>query len=183
MPKAIIILADGFEDIEAVTPIDLLRRANVEVTVAGLDSVSVTGARGKIRITADTILDKAGVDYDAVILPGGMPGAANLAKSEKIRSLIIEMNKKGKIIAAICAAPALVLSPLGILNNKNATCFPGMENEFNPTTKFLKEQVVVDGKIITSRGAGTAFLFGLALVEALAGKKMRDEIALKTVYQ
>ncbi len=183
MPKALIILAEGFEEIEAVTPIDLLRRANINVTVAGLSSLQVQGARGRIKIIADTTLDKISDIFDIIILPGGMPGAENLSKSDKLKTILLNMHKTNKLIAAICAAPAVVLAPLGILNNKKATCFPGMENLFSPTTIFKEEAVVIDGNIITSRGAGTAFEFSLALIEILAGKQTRDQIAQKTAHK
>ncbi len=182
MPKALIILAQGFEDIEAVTPIDLMRRAKIDVTVVGLGANIITGARG-IKIQTNTTLKKIKENFDAVILPGGMPGAENLANSKEVKSLLLEMHSKRKIIAAICASPALVLSPLGILNNKKATCFKGMEDHFEDTVTFVESTVVVDNSIITSRGAGTAFDFGLAIIEKLVDKDTADSVARTTLYK
>lgn len=179
--RALVILADGFEDIEAVTPIDILRRVNVDVTVAGLSGEMVKGSRG-IVIKADRVLLESDSDHDAIILPGGMPGAENLAKSSKVKKLILDMHAKGKTVAAICASPALVLSPLGILDGKKATCFPGMEPNFTAKVKALKEAVVQDGNVITSRGPATAFAFSLKIVEALVGKDIADMVAKQTLY-
>ena len=146
--------------------------------MAGLSGREVKGAHG-IKISADVLLKDAAQDIDALILPGGSPGAENLAKSKELAGLIIKMFKAQKIIAAICAAPSLVLDPTGILENKKATCFPGMENLFSARVKFLKDRVVRDGNLITSRGPGTAMAFSLAIVEALAGKKTADTLKQK----
>jgi 4-methyl-5(b-hydroxyethyl)-thiazole monophosphate biosynthesis len=173
--KAIIVLAEGFEEIEAVTSIDILRRAEIDITVAGLGNLNVKGSRGLI-VTADKKLDEAGIDYDACIFPGGMPGATNLANSEKVKKLIQKMESAGKIIAAICASPAIVLGPVGILKNKSATCYPGMEQNFKSDVKYKDNDVVVDGNIITSRGPATALLFSLAIVKKLVGKEIADRI-------
>ena len=167
--KAIIVLATGFEEIEAVTSIDILRRAGIEVTIAGLDSDNICGSHG-INIIVDKKLDDIGADFDACILPGGMPGAMHLSHSKKLTELIKKMNSKGNLIAAICAAPAIVLAPIGVLNNKSATCYPGMQNEFKENTLYKNEAVVVDGNIITSQCPGTAMDFAFAIVEKLAGK-------------
>lgn len=179
--RALIILAEGFEDIEAVTPIDILRRVNVDVTVAGLSSERVRGARG-IVVETDAVLSDSDSSYDAVILPGGMPGAEHLASSSKVKKLILEMSSKGKIVAAICASPALVLGPLGLLDGKKATCFPGMETNFSARVKFVKDAVVQDGNIITSRGPATAFPFALKIVENLAGKDIAEMVGKQTLY-
>jgi len=165
---ALVILAEGFEEIEAIACIDTLRRANIGVTVAGLQTLVTKGAHN-ISITADKELDRITGDFDALILPGGMPGAMNLASSQKVKSLILEMQSCGKIIAAICASPAMVLAPTGILKNKSATCFPGMQNNLDKTTKYKTESVVIDGNIITSRGPGTALLFACSIAEKLLG--------------
>lgn len=179
--KALVILAEGFEDIEAVTPIDILRRVNVEVIVAGLTSETVKSARGTV-IKADTLLENAGEGYDVVILPGGMPGADNLANSAKVKKMILKMNADGKIIASICASPALVLSPMGLLDGKRATCFPGMETNFSAKVKFSREKVVQDGNIITSQGPATAFPFALKIAENLVGKDMAEMVGRQTLY-
>ena len=180
--KALIILADGFEDIEAITPIDLLTRAGINVVVAGLESARVRAAKSGLTITAPvTLAEVIADDFTAVILPGG-PGADLLAHSSMVQDLVLKMHNQGRIIAAICAAPALILAPLGLLNNKKATCFLGMEGHFPASATFTAQPVVCDGNIITSRGAGTAFAFGLAIIEVLAGRSIRDQVAQATVY-
>lgn len=172
---ALIILAEGFEETEAIACIDVLRRANIEVTIAGLQALAVKGSH-KIKITADYELDKITGDFDALILPGGMPGAMNLAASERVRSLILKLADSGKIIAAICASPALVLSPAGILKNKTATCYPGMQSNFDKTTKYKDETVVIDGNIITSPGPGSALLFAVSIAEKLLDKDICERL-------
>lgn len=178
--KAIVILAEGFEEIEAVTAIDILRRADIEVTVAGLNDLRVRASRGTV-VMADKRLEEAGSDFDACVLPGGMPGASNLAASDKVRALLNKMTKEKRLIAAICAAPAVVLAPLGILNDKSATCFPGMEKDLSENVQFKKDSVVVDDNVITSRGPGTALAFSFAIVENLIGKEAADKIRKATL--
>lgn len=173
--NALIILAEGFEEIEAITCIDVLRRANIDLTVAGLQALVTKGSHN-ISITTDKELDKVGRNFDALILPGGMPGAINLAASQKVKSLILEMQSCGKIIAAICASPALVLAPTGILNNKTATCFPGMQNNLDKTTRYKTENVVIDENIITSRGPASALLFAVSIAEKLLGKDTSERL-------
>jgi 4-methyl-5(b-hydroxyethyl)-thiazole monophosphate biosynthesis len=186
MAKALVLLADGFEDVEAVTPIDYLRRAGIEVTTVSIsESLTVTSKWGGIKMFAGTTLTeltKQGTDgYDAVILPGGMPGTSNLAASKETGSLVKKMAAAGKTICAICAAPALVLAPLGLLAGKNYTCYPGMEEKVNGG-KWSDSRVVVDGNVITSRGAGTAGEFAAAIIEQLldkaAAKKIADAVLL-----
>jgi protein deglycase len=177
---ALVVLAPGFEEIEAVTPIDVLRRAGVSVTVAGLSSLHVTGSHG-IILTADILLSDVSAEYDALVLPGGQPGADNLAASAVLKERILRMHSRGKTIAAICAAPAVVLSPLGILTGKKATGFPGMEDEFAAGITLVDAPVVVDGNIITSRGAGTAMEFALALVKTLTGTPQTEALRKKMV--
>ncbi len=167
--KALVALAEGFEEMEAVISIDMLRRAGIEVITAALtDKLLVTGSR-KIPVRADiAIADFPGLP-DVFVLPGGMPGAENLAAAEPVNSLLAQCVRQGKIIAAICAAPACVLSPAGILNGKRATCYPGMETQFGRETTYVRDSVVVDGNIITSAGPGTAFLFAAAIIQRLCG--------------
>ncbi|MBI1882854.1 MAG: DJ-1/PfpI family protein [Chlamydiae bacterium] len=178
--KILVLLAEGFEEIEAITPIDVLRRAGLEVKVAGLTGKTVTGAHG-IRIQADTTFSEYRDPVDLLLLPGGMPGAKNLGESKALQERIKKMNEDKKYIAAICASPALALAPTGILDGKKATCYPGYESHFSPSTKFSKDNVVVDANVITSRGPGTALEFSLTLVEKLLGKAKRDELKKQMV--
>jgi len=179
--KAIIVLAEGFEEIEAVTVIDVLRRSGIEVTVAGLDDLNAQGSHG-ITIAADVKLENAGTDFDICIFPGGMPGATHLGCSEKVQALIETMNKDKKIIAAICAAPAMVLAPIGILKNKKATCFPGMQKHFEESTAYTADSVVIDGNLITSRGPGTALAFSLAIVKKIIGEETADKVRKAVLF-
>jgi 4-methyl-5(b-hydroxyethyl)-thiazole monophosphate biosynthesis len=174
MPKtAIVLLAEGFEELEAIAPVDVLRRAGVRVILAGVNSMVVPSSR-KIGVQADALLKDVQDLPDAVILPGGLPGATNLAKSEEVAKFVKKMNAAGKIMAAICAAPAVVLAPLGILDGKKATCYPGCESDFSKKTIHSKDRVVRDGNIITSQGPGSSLEFALEIARELAGKEMAD---------
>jgi len=179
--RALIVLAEGFEEIEAIIPIDVLRRASVDVTTSCLGVKSVTGAHG-IEIWADTALEDYEYLPDVVIFPGGIPGAENLARSAEVKKMIKRVSSEKRLIAAICAAPALVLAPTGILNGREATCYPGLEKDFPPEAVYVKKNVVQDGNIITSRGPGTAFLFALKIAENLVGKTKTDMIAEQMLY-
>jgi 4-methyl-5(b-hydroxyethyl)-thiazole monophosphate biosynthesis len=174
--KAIILLAEGFEEVEAVTPIDYLRRAGLKVKIAAIgNNLSVTGARG-IQLTADILLSQAvNNDWDAVLIPGGMPGASNLASSGMVGKFITNMAAKGKLICAICASPAVVLAPLGLITG-NFTCYPGMEEKVTNGI-WSDDRVVRDGNIITSRSAGTAGEFAIAIINALLGNETGKKIA------
>ncbi|MDR2731234.1 MAG: DJ-1/PfpI family protein [Treponema sp.] len=180
--KALVLLAEGFEEVEAITPVDYLRRAGIEVTIAAVGlNIMVKGARG-ISILADTSLSEPRSNsWDAVVIPGGMPGAANIAASKEAGVFIKEMAAGGKMVCAICASPAVVLTPLGLLAGKQFTCYPGMEAKVNNGI-WLHEQVVRDGNIITSRGAGTAGTFAIAIISAMldeaAGKKIAEAVLL-----
>jgi 4-methyl-5(b-hydroxyethyl)-thiazole monophosphate biosynthesis len=175
--RALIFLAEGFEEVEAVTPIDYLRRAGVEVTIAAVgDGEIVTGSHGiPVKATLGN-LTKGAASWDAVILPGGMPGASNLAASKELGAFLKEMAAAGKWVCAICAAPAVVLSPLGLLAGKNFTCYPGMESQVTGAL-WSGDRVVIDGNIITSRGAGTAGNFAAAIIEELVSKEAGEKIA------
>ena len=155
--------------------IDVLRRGGVEVAVVGVDSLQVKSSR-KITFWADKQLKDCGDDFDAIVLPGGMPGAANLAASKELNSLLKKFNAEKKIIAAICAAPAVVLAPLGILENKSATCYPGDQKAFNKTIVYKEDAVVVDDNIVTSRGPATALAFAFATLEKLTDKNTADKV-------
>lgn len=174
--RVLVILAEGFEEIEAITPIDVMRRAELDVTVAGLGGTVVTGAHG-IAIRADIELAAFTGTPDAIVLPGGMPGASNLAASPAVSALIQKTFEAKKIVAAICASPAVVLAPLGVLDGKKATCYPGFEERFGPRTEKTTDRVVREGNVITSRGPGTAFEFSLALVSELVGKSAAERLA------
>lgn len=174
MSKVLVPLAQGCEELEAVTVIDLLRRAEIEVTTAGLDDQPITASRGT-RLIPDTTLDEAlQSDYDMVVLPGGLPGADHLNDDPRIQTLLRKMAESEKFTAAICAAPK-VLATAGILQGKSATSFPGTLEKMNLTDTHIDNQPVVqDGKVITSRGPGTAMDFALTLIENLAGKEKRN---------
>jgi len=177
---AIVVLAEGFEEIEAVTPADVLHRAGVEVELVGLEAETVTGAHG-ITVEADRLLG-ALEEVDAIILPGGLPGAENLAASGKLASVLHAQADSGKLVAAICASPACVLAAHGLLDDRHATCYPGFEDRFDESTTAETDDVVKDGNILTSRGPGTAFAFALALARELAGAAAADELAKGMLY-
>jgi protein deglycase len=174
MPKVLVPLAQGCEEIEAVTVIDILRRAGIEVVSAGLDAHPVRASRGTVLLP-DTTLDAAlKQNFDMIVLPGGQPGTNNLKADARIISLLQHMAQQGKHVAAICAAPS-VLASAGLLDGKRATSFPGSLDGFARVHRQTSA-VVEDGHLITSRGPGTAMDFALALVEKLAGKAKRQEV-------
>ena len=176
MAKVLVPLAQGCEELEAVTIIDLLRRAQIEVVTAGLDKETVTASRG-VRLVPDTDLDTAlKQDYDMIVLPGGLPGADYLDHDPRLRSLLKKMSAGKHYTAAICAAPK-ALANAGVLEGKRATAYPGVLDNMKLThTKVTHEAVVVDGHVITSRGPGTAMDFALTLIEELLGKQKRNEV-------
>jgi 4-methyl-5(b-hydroxyethyl)-thiazole monophosphate biosynthesis len=176
-------LAPGFEEIEALSPVDYLRRAGIEVCAAALGGdLLVTGSHG-ISVRADRALETGGRldpgDWDAVLLPGGIPGANNLAASAELGAFLKAMSASGKIVSAICASPALVLAPLGILSGRRYTCYPGMEEQVPSGAKaqWRGDPVVIDGNIVTSRAAGTAGLWAEALIRLLAGEEAARKLA------
>lgn len=168
--KTVILIATGFEEIEAITVIDILRRAGIEIIVAGLDGINITGSHG-ITVVADKKISDLKSDFDAVILPGGMPGAIHLHNSKDVNDFIKSMHSKGALIAGICASPAVVLAPLGLLDNKTATCYPGNQVDFGKSTRYKDKAIVVDGNIITSQGPGTAMEFAFSIVEKIIGRE------------
>lgn len=176
-------LANGFEETEAVCPLDMLRRAGADVrTVAvGTDTLTVTGSHG-IKVNADISADDLDTgDIEMVILPGGLPGADNLFASETVRLALAEAKKSGAYIAAICAAP-YILGRLGYLEGHRAVCYPGYEKELSGAV-ITDAAVVTDGTVITARAAGSALPFGLALVRALFGQERADAIADAVIYK
>lgn len=180
-PTALVPIANGSEDIESVTIIDVLRRAGLEVTVASVhDDRTVTAARQSV-ITADALIDDCtGTGYDLIALPGGMPGADHLGKSEPLQEKLRSQRESGKWYAAICAAPAVALEPNGLLEGRAATAHPGFQSRLSDQSR-VAERVVIDGNCVTSQGPGSALEFSLALVEALCGRDKRDEVAAPMV--
>jgi len=177
MASVLVPIATGFEELEAVTIIDLLRRAQVEVVVAGLEGrVPVTGSRGTTIVPdagLDEVLER---DFDMITLPGGLPGADHLDADPRIQALVRRMAEQGRYTTAICAAPK-VLGHAGVLDGKRATSFPGhLENLRNNKISIINQPVVIDGKVITSRGPGTAMDFTLVLIEQLCGVERRHEV-------
>jgi len=180
--KVYLFLADGFEEIEALTVTDLLRRIRVDVEMVSIDgSLAVKGAHG-IEVKADVLFEDASFDDgDMLVLPGGMPGTRNLLNHEGLEKLIHIYNVEEKYLAAICAAPS-VFGAFGILEGKKATCFPGFEQKLKGA-KVINDRVVADGHVITSRGMGTAIDFGLKLVELLADEETASELGAAIQYR
>jgi len=176
VPRVLVPLAQGCEELEAITIIDLLRRAGIEVISAGLDAEIITASRG-VKLIPDTDLESAlKDDYDMIVLPGGLPGADNLNNDERLKSALKKMANNNKYIAAICAAPK-VLANTGVLTGKTATCYPGVLDDPELSSITVSDEAVVrDGKVITSRGPGTAMDFALELIEVLSGRKIRDTV-------
>ena len=173
MASVLVPLADGCEEIESITIIDLLRRAQIDVTTAALNGREVTGAHG-VRIGADATLDDVLTnDFDMIVLPGGLPGADHLEGDARVRELLTRMARDDKYTAAICAAPR-VLGAAGLLSGRRATSYPGFLDGYD--VDYREETVVRDGRIITSRGPGTAMDFALELIEVLKGAPARNEI-------
>ncbi|MFA6061066.1 MAG: DJ-1 family glyoxalase III [Gallionella sp.] len=174
MKTALVLFAAGSEELETVTVVNILRRAGVTVTLAGLSDGALKGSRG-ITLQPDTTLDAVlNDDFDMLVLPGGMPGTRHLQADTRVLKLAQDMAKHGKYVTAICAAP-MVLATAGLLAGKRATCYPTCLDEF-PGVQLQTTAVVEDGKLITSRGPGTAMDFALTLAERLAGKVRRDEV-------
>ena len=171
----ILFLADGFEEVEALAPVDILRRAGIDVkTVSIKEDKRVRSSHGVVVEADLTTADIAGQSLQAVILPGGMPGASNLDASEEVHSAILSCCDRGGVLAAICAAP-MVPGHMGLLQNRQAICYPGFEKELAGAA-IKKRAVVCDGNIVTAIGAGAAYEFALKIVELLKGKKVADDI-------
>ncbi len=175
MKKVIVFLAEGFEEIEAITIIDVLRRAEISVTTVSISKEKQVKGAHNVPVVADKLFDEVDfASYDMLVLPGGMPGAKNLQEHEGVKKQI-EAFEKNKQVAAICAAP-MVLGGMGLLKGKHATCYPGFEAELIEA-KITDEAVTVDGNITTGKGPAFAIQFGLQLVETLAGKATRNEVS------
>lgn len=174
-----ILLAEGFEEIEALTQTDVLRRAGIEVKNVGVTGELVTGSHG-ITVKADVTVDEATKTVpEGIILPGGIPGTPNIAKSEKAVELIKAVSEKGGLVAAICAAPS-VLGELGLLEGKKAICYPGFEDKLKGAI-VVCEKVVKDKNLITSRGAGTAMDMALAIAEYITGES-QEKLSKAMIY-
>ena len=180
MPEAVIILADGFEEIEAITCIDLIRRSNTPITILGLNSLEIKGSH-EIQVKADLLLEDYSKDFDVLILPGGLPGTTNLAQSSELIDLIKKSFSENRLCAAICAAP-VVLAKAGVLKGLKATCYPGFEDKLGEAI-YTEETVVHDANVITSRGAGTAVPFALKIIQYICGNEVADTIASNILYQ
>ena len=181
MKYVYVFFAEGFEEIEALTVVDLLRRADIGVKMVALGrEESVTGSHG-IRVQMDTSLKQVSLtDAKLLVLPGGMPGTKNLGACGELTAMLREADRQKIMIAAICAAP-LVLGDLGILDGKRAVCYPGHEARLTGA-QICREAVVVDGHITTSRGMGTAIDFGLSLVEQISGREESERIRKAIIY-
>jgi len=181
MKKILVYLTEGFEEVEAITPVDILRRAGFEVTMVSITgNKTVTGSHG-IAIQADMLFEQSdSTKADMIVLPGG-PGAKNLDNHEGLKAQIKQFNHHGKPLAAICAAP-MILAHLGILRGKNVTCYPGTEIHLEGS-RITGQAVEVDGTIITGKGLGAAVKFGLAIVEYFSGKEVADALAKKIVAE
>lgn len=181
MSKIGIFLADGFEEIEGLTVVDILRRAGLDaVTISISGKKEVIGSH-KITVLSDVLFQEADIaKLDGIVLPGGKKGTENLMAHEGVNHAILEFQKAGKLVAAICAAPS-VLGQAGILQGKRATCYPGFEDKLLGA-ECLTDSVVKDGTVITSRGMGTSIPFALALVAYFLGQEKADEIGESIVY-
>jgi len=176
MARILVPLAQGCEELEAVTITDLLTRAGFEVVTAGLDERPVKASRGMTLLPQTTIDQVLNQSFDMMVLPGGQPGATHLNQDPRIHQLLLRLNGEGGYTAAICAAPK-VLADAGLLAGKRATAYPGTFDDAQDTgVTATAEGVVRDGRVITSRGPGTAMDFALALIEVLAGKAKRDQV-------
>lgn len=180
MTTVLVPIADGSEEIEAVTIIDVLRRAGIDVCVASAkaESCSIKASRG-VNITADELLEQAiAREWDMIALPGGMPGAQHLSEHQGLIGQLRRQLEGGKWVAAICAAPAVVLGQHNLIARASATCYPGFQDQLRPNVAEVSDKaVVIDNNLITSQGPGTAMAFALALVEVLLGQEKAKEVA------
>lgn len=181
MKKTVVFLADGFEEIEGLTVVDLLRRAKIEVTtVSVMEGRSVTGAH-QITVQADACFgDISYEDKDLLVLPGGMPGTTNLAAHKGLTELLVRFAEEGHMIAAICAAPS-VLGELGLLEGKKAVCYPGFEEKLLGA-EVTENKVEISGNVTTSRGLGTAIPFALALIRQMKGEEEAESVKKSIIY-
>ena len=177
MKKVYVFLADGFEDVEALIPIDVWRRGGVDVTTVSISDFPLVQSAHGVNIETDIMFEQGEFDdADLIFLPGGMPGASNLFEHKGVCKAVVDQHMAGKKVAAICASPAVVLAPLGILEGKRATCYPGFEN-YLENAENDGERCVTDGNTVTAKGAGAASEFGLAIVKYFCGEEKADSLA------
>ncbi len=185
--NGVVFLANGFEDIEAISVIDVLRRAGIDILTVGI-GVNSGGAiisSRNIEVKVDKNIEDLDDStlFDLIVVPGGMPGASNISKSEKANKIIEFNYKQNRLIAAICAAPGVVLAPLGVLDNRSATCYPSFEKFFNSTTKKLEDGVVFDKNVITANGPASALEFSYKIVEILLGYNSAKQISESMMFK
>lgn len=174
--KALVLVANGTEEIEAVVTIDTLVRAKINVTVASVDAGEMIKCSRGVRIVADTnVSDVAGSEFNVIVMPGGLQGANTFKESAKVKEIVGQFFAEGKLVAAICAAPTAFVK-WGMAKGKKVTSYPSFKEEFKDHWTYLDERVVVDGDLITSRGPGTSFEFALAIIEKLKGKEAMETV-------
>ena len=174
MPKMLVPLAEGFEEIEAITIIDVCRRGGIDVTVAGVTGMTIKGGQG-IEVASDCLIDSVDINsYDMITLPGGLAGTLVLSESENVQSILKQMKEQGKYIGAICAAP-LALHTAAVLNEE-FTCYPSIENQIRTEGYHYDQSTIIDGKVMTSQGVGTAIDFALKIVRELQGESLFKEL-------
>lgn len=175
--KVLVPLAEGFEMVEALSVVDVLRRAGVQVDLVSISNdLQVVSSHGVPVVTEKYISECVDQQYDLIVLPGGIPGSENLARSQVLQDLLKKQNDSGRLYGAICAAPALVLGSQGLLEGKNATCHPLFVEKL-PSQEYKNQSVVFDKNCVTARGAGVSIDFSLKLLEVLMGSDKRDEVA------
>lgn len=180
--KVLLAIADGSEEIEAVTVFDLLKRAGAEVILASPEKGEVTLSHGLTVKCGTSLSEAAESSFDLIVMPGGLPGTYNLRDCGALDKIIERQFEKGGLVAAICAAPAFILGAKGYLEGKSATCYPGCEEGIEGVFWKTGEAVVKDGNIVTANGPGAAYLFALALVESLYGREFRQRIAEDSMF-
>ena len=177
MKKVYVFLADGFEDVEALIPVDVFRRGGLDVTTVSISDFPLVRSAHGVNIETDIMFEQGDFsDADLVFLPGGMPGATNLFEHKGVCKAVVDQFAAGKKIAAICAAPAVILGQLGLLEGKKATCYPGFEDMLDGA-QYTADLVTVDGNVTTGEGPAAAFPFAYELLAQLAGKQTSDQIA------
>ncbi len=173
--KVAVTLANGFEEIEAIVPVDLLKRAGIDVQLLYVETQIVTGAHG-LKIEADqSVGDSDSASYDGVICPGGLPGAQTLMDSPDVLKLVKQVYQQGGLVAAICAAPRVLFSA-GVLAGKKVTCYPGTEELFDQSVTVCDKPLIVDNRVITAKGAGVAFEFGYKILKLLKGEQLSQQV-------